>query len=146
MYNHSRHRTSRYILRLASSMRASGSMKSATSLLLGAALATAFFLLYTSVRRDLGDGPARSARPRWTQQEKREDSVRAAADRPSNQEAVVKVEQEKKDNVTSSDGGGRDGSSSHKQKQQQQQIVMPAEQQQVCLRFNYCRTKQKLII
>lgn len=105
-------------------------MKSATSLLLGAALATAFFLLYTSVRRDLGDGPARSAPPRWTQQEKREDSVRAAADRPSNQEAVMKVEQEKKDIVTSSDGGGRDGSSSHQQKQQQQQIVMPAEQQQ----------------
>ncbi|XP_047083500.1 uncharacterized protein At4g15970-like isoform X2 [Lolium rigidum] len=124
MYSHNQP-----ILGLTSSMRASRSMKSATSLLLGAALATAFFLLYTSVCRDLGDGPARSAPPRWMQQEKREDSVRAA-DRPSNQEAVVKVEQEKKDIVTSSDGGGRDGSSSHQQKQQQPQIVMPAEQQQ----------------
>jgi hypothetical protein len=103
-------------------------MKSATSLLLGAALATAFFLLYTSVRRDLDDGPARSPPPRWTQ-EKREDSVREATGRPNNQEAVVKVEEEKKDD----DGGGRDGSSSDKQKQQH--IVMPAEQQQVCLRL-----------
>lgn len=96
-------------------------MKSATSFLLGAALATAFFLLYTSVRRDLGDGQARSAPPRWTQQ-KVEDSVRA---RPNNPEAI----KGKKNVVTSTDGGGRDGSSSSVQ-QKRQQIAMPSQQQQ----------------
>lgn len=92
--------------------------KSATSLLLGAALATAFFLFYTSVRRGLGEGPARSTPPRWTQ-EKVEDSVRAAAKK----QAVAKweeEEEERKDVVSS----GRD------EQMPEQQIVMPATQQQ----------------
>uniref|UniRef100_A0ACD5WID4 Uncharacterized protein n=1 Tax=Avena sativa TaxID=4498 RepID=A0ACD5WID4_AVESA len=128
MYSHSRHRASAGCLKLLAlitslphRVRTSGSMKSATSFLLGAALATAFFLLYTSVRRDLGDGQARSAPPRWTQQ-KVEDSVRA---RPNNPEAI----KGKKNVVTSTDGGGRDGSSSSVQ-QKRQQIAMPSQQQQ----------------
>lgn len=108
-------------------------MKSATSLLLGAALATAFFLLYTSVCRDLGDGPVRSPPPRWTQEQAKEDSIRVRAaaeqeDRPKQAE-VSKGEEERKGLVTSSDGGGgRDGPTS--EQQNQQQIVMPASQQQ----------------
>ncbi|CAM0948645.1 unnamed protein product [Alopecurus aequalis] len=133
MYSHSRHgasgsllgRCSLVIASLTRRLRASGSMKSATSLLLGAALATAFFLLYTSVRRDIGDGPARSAPPRWTQQGKAEDS----ADRRPRQDAAVKRPEVKMkhDVVVTSRG---DGSSSDQQKQQKR-IVMPAEKQQL---------------
>lgn len=95
-------------------------MKSATSLLLGAALATAFFLLYTSVGRDLGarTPPA----PRWAPEK-----AAGGADRPQ-QEAVVK--EVSKGAVARSDGGGRDGSSSSEQKKQQQKIVMPVNKQQ----------------
>ncbi|KAF7013232.1 unnamed protein product [Triticum aestivum] len=98
-------------------------MKSATSLLLGAALATACFLLYTSVGRDLGarTPPA----PRWAPEK-----GAGGADRPK-QEVVVKVEEVTKGVVASSDGGGRDGSSPEQEKQQrQQQIVMPVNKQQ----------------
>lgn len=66
--------TTKYLARLPFRPAA---MKSATSLLLGAALATAFFLLYTSLCRDLGAGnmpPARSPPPPWNRT-----AVRSAA-------------------------------------------------------------------
>ena len=100
-------------------------MKSATSLLLGAALATACFLLYTSVGRDLGawSPPA----PRWAPEK-----GGGGADRPKQELVVVKEEEVSKGVVGSSDGGGgRDGSSSEQKgrQQRQRQIVMPANKQ-----------------
>ncbi|KAF7005929.1 hypothetical protein CFC21_021013 [Triticum aestivum] len=101
-------------------------MKSATSLLLGAALATACFLLYTSVGRDLGawSPPA----PRWAPE-----NGGGGADRPKQELVVVKEEEVSRGVVASSDGGGggRDDGSSSEQKgrQQRRQIVMPANKQ-----------------
>lgn len=111
-------------------------MKSATSLLLGAALATAFFLLYTSVGHDLGarTPPA----PRWAPEK-----GGGGADRPKKEVVVREEEEVSKGVVASSDDGGRDGSSSSEQKKQQrqQQIVMPVNKQQVRLCFSYTQLK-----
>lgn len=109
-----------------------GAMKSATSLLLGAALATAFFLLYTSLGRDLGaaDGTPRSGSPpRWEQE------TGTAAAGVDHQEVRGKQQETAKGEgrkhvASSSDGDdGRGGATTEEEKgqsKQQQQIVMPA--------------------
>ncbi|CAN6213775.1 unnamed protein product [Urochloa humidicola] len=109
-------------------------MKSATSLLLGAALATAFFLLYTSLCRDLAAGPPGSPPPRF-------DTVAAGAgggddrkvpqlNHPKQQQQQQQEDVAKKEDVTRSDGDGaraeEKAGRDNTQPQQQQQIVMPA--------------------
>lgn len=111
-------------------------MKSATSLLLGAALATAFFLLYTSLCRiDLGaGGPPRSPPPLWTQRKEKEEIAAtargaAAADdqeaRPE-QDDVAREEVERKEAVAKSDGGGGRDLGARTEEENQKQIVIPA--------------------
>ncbi|KAK3124793.1 hypothetical protein QOZ80_7BG0593160 [Eleusine coracana subsp. coracana] len=96
-----------------------GGMKSATSLLLGAALATAFFLLYTSLCRDLGAGNGPPP-PRLNKEV--ETVVRNAAAQP--QQEVVKEEETKQaaTTTTSSDG------TRTQEEPEKQRIVMPAAQ------------------
>ncbi|GJN13132.1 hypothetical protein PR202_ga31469 [Eleusine coracana subsp. coracana] len=96
-----------------------GGMKSATSLLLGAALATAFFLLYTSLCRDLGAGNGPPP-PRLNKEV--ETVVRSTAAQP--QQGVVKEEETKQaaTTTTSSDG------SRTEEEPEKQRIVMPAAQ------------------
>ncbi|XP_025800102.1 uncharacterized protein At4g15970-like isoform X2 [Panicum hallii] len=117
-------------------------MRSATSLLLGAALATAFFLLYTSLCRDLGDSPG--SPPRWEQRAREAGAAGggggggqgAALLNPSKQrqDAASKEQEEgRKEVVTRGDGDGGHGarkdqgkgSGTTDNKQQQPQIVMP---------------------
>uniref|UniRef100_A0A0D9WXS6 Nucleotide-diphospho-sugar transferase domain-containing protein n=1 Tax=Leersia perrieri TaxID=77586 RepID=A0A0D9WXS6_9ORYZ len=111
--------------------------KSATSLLLGAALATVFFLLYTSVCRDLADGPATttssSSSPRWSQKQQ---GTTIATDQgtgliPANsrQEKVstaAPIPREEIKKQTKSSGAAK---KRKKKKQNEQRIVMPASQQ-----------------
>ncbi|OEL16611.1 Uncharacterized protein BAE44_0022371 [Dichanthelium oligosanthes] len=63
-------------------------MRSATSLLLGAALATAFFLLYTSLCRDLGAAAGNGAPspPRWEQRAGRANETAATAESGGDQQ------------------------------------------------------------
>ena len=117
-----------------------GAMKSATSLLLVAALATAFFLLYTSLCRDLGAAAPRSGSPtRWEQEtgstaaagvDRRE--VRGRLVEPKQQQGVAKGEEGSKHAAASSgdgDEGRGDGGATTEEKsqskKQQQRIVMP---------------------
>lgn len=105
-------------------------MKTATSLLLGAALATAFFLLYTSLCRDLGAANG-STPQRWDdhQRGREAEAGAAAGDRevlhlnPTQQEGVAKEVV-----VTRSDGDGasREEKGRDTGKKQRPQIVMPA--------------------
>lgn len=113
-----------------------GAMKSATSLLLGAALATAFFLLYTSLGRDLG---AAGAAPR-AGSSLETGAPATGVDRQEARERVVEPKQHgaaTKPVVASSDGdgiggGGGGGGPTTEEKgqsekqQQEQRIVMPA--------------------
>jgi hypothetical protein len=88
-------------------------MKTATSLLLGAALATAFFLLYTSLCRDLNGGPQppppQQQQRRW--EKKATEAGAAGGDRevrhpnPKQQEGVA----EEVVVVTRGDGDRGDG-------------------------------------
>jgi hypothetical protein len=116
-------------------------MRSATSLLLGAALATAFFLLYTSLCRDIGDSPG--SPPRWEQRAREAGAAGgggggqgAALLNPSKQQqdaASKEQEEGRKEVVTRGDGDGGHGarkdqgkgSDTTDNKQQQPQIVMP---------------------
>ncbi|KAL5198785.1 hypothetical protein ABZP36_002297 [Zizania latifolia] len=102
-------------------------MKSATSLLLGAALATVFFLLYTSVRRDLGGGPPRSPPPQWAQEQGTASTAAAVArvvdgaeqgTLPARREDAVAPREEETDDAAA------------EQRQDQQKMVMPTRQQQ----------------
>lgn len=141
--------------------RPGSTMKSATSLLLGAALATAFFLLYTSLCRDLGAAAPRSGSgsgspPQW--QQETAGTAAAGADRHEKrvglvepkrqQEAAGKGEGSTKHVAASSDGDG-DGTGGatteekgqSKKQQPQQRIVMPATsstQQQVIISLPSC--------
>ncbi|CAN6223010.1 unnamed protein product [Urochloa humidicola] len=108
-------------------------MKSATSLLLGAALATAFFLLYTSLCHDIAGGSP--PQPRF-------ETGAAAAGGGSDQEVPhlnhpkqqqqqqqedVAKKEERKEVVTRSDGdGARAEQKAGRDNKQPQQIVMPA--------------------
>ena len=121
---------------------AAAAMRSATSLLLGAALATAFFLLYTALCRDIGGSPGTPPPPRWKREaaEKAVDTGATAADREvrrdlnpkQRQHAAEEEEGRKEEVVTRGDGGhgggGEDEESGRdsKQEEQPQQIVMPA--------------------
>ncbi|CAL5079820.1 unnamed protein product [Urochloa decumbens] len=104
-------------------------MKSATSLLLGAALATAFFLLYTSLCRDLGAG---SPPPRFETGAVAGgggDREARHLNHPNQQEEhVTKAKDEEgKEVVTRSDGdGGARTEHKGRDNKQPQQIVMPA--------------------
>jgi len=114
-----------------------GAIKSATSLLLGAALATAFFLLYTSLCRDLGAAAPSSGSPtRWEQEtgstaaagvDRRE--VRGRLVEPKQQQGAAKGEEGSK-HAAASSGDGDDGGATTEEKSQskkkQQWIVMPA--------------------
>jgi len=117
-------------------------MRSATSLLLGAALATAFFLLYTSLCRDIGGSPG-TPPPRWERREAGkavETGAAAVADRevrdlnPKQREHVAREEERRKVEVTHSDGDGGGGHGARKdeengrdsEQEQPQQIVMPS--------------------
>ncbi|KAL5196941.1 hypothetical protein ABZP36_000453 [Zizania latifolia] len=107
-------------------------MKSATSLLLGAALATVFFLLYTSVCRDLGDGPRRSPPPRWAQEHVAASAVAASrivdaeqGTLPARQEEAVVPRDEQTDRTAARSGGG----ATTEHRQDEQKIVMPSSQQ-----------------
>jgi hypothetical protein len=92
-------------------------MKSATSLLLGAALATAFFLLYTSLCRDLGAAsrPPATPPPRWTRGGE-EVVVRSADD---GQEEAPRSKKEQRKEVASDGAAGTE-------EREKQGIVMPA--------------------
>ncbi|KAF0909272.1 hypothetical protein E2562_033588 [Oryza meyeriana var. granulata] len=92
-------------------------MKSATSLLLGAALATVFFLLYTSVCRDLRDGPVAVS------------GIGRLAGRQQ-EEVVAPREEKQTKNEAAAHSGDGDGVDTAKQQQSQQRIVMPTNQQQ----------------
>ncbi|CAD6220273.1 unnamed protein product [Miscanthus lutarioriparius] len=108
-------------------------MKSATSLLLGAALATAFFLLYTSLCRDLGAAAPRSVSPtRWEQETNTTaaEEVPARLVEPKRPEAGK--EEEGRKHVAASSGDGDDGrggagatAEEKGQSKKQQRIVMP---------------------
>jgi len=112
-----------------------GAMKSATSLLLGAALATAFFLLYTSLCRDLGAAAPRSASPpqRWEQETNTTaaEEVPARLVEPKRPEAGKEEEGRKHVAVSSGDGddgrggGGAASEEKSQSKTKQQRIVMP---------------------
>uniref|UniRef100_A0A0E0LJG5 Nucleotide-diphospho-sugar transferase domain-containing protein n=1 Tax=Oryza punctata TaxID=4537 RepID=A0A0E0LJG5_ORYPU len=97
--------------------------KSATSLLLGAALATVFFLLYTSVCRDLGDGPPKSSPPRWAPEH---GTATKGIVRPARQEQEVVAPREEKQ--TDDEAASRSGGAVEQQ-QKQRRIVMPTSQQ-----------------
>ncbi|CAN6209908.1 unnamed protein product [Urochloa humidicola] len=109
-------------------------MKSATSLLLGAALATAFFLLYTSLCRDLGAGPPGSPPPRFDKPVETGAAGGQDARLLTKQHEGVAKEEERKAVVTRSDGdgartdekAGRDTGNKQPPQEKQQQIVMPA--------------------
>nr|CAB3452631.1 unnamed protein product [Digitaria exilis] len=116
-------------------------MRSATSLLLGAALATAFFLLYTSLCRDLGAGPPGSPPPRWDHRAAGQGSGgdRLLDNNTKKQQGITEKEeeQERKAEVTRSDGDGGGGATkadgergrdttAADDKRQQPRIVMPA--------------------
>ncbi|XP_015694950.2 uncharacterized protein At4g15970-like isoform X1 [Oryza brachyantha] len=115
-------------------------MKSATSLLLGAALATVFFLLYTSVCRDLGPGQPRSpsslSPPRWAQEQgtavaSKVVNAERGTRRPTKQEVERAAPREEKQTNEAAARGGGDGDGAAEQHQQnQQKIVMPTSQQQ----------------
>ena len=121
---------------------AAAAVRSATSLLLGAALATAFFLLYTSLCRDIGGSPG-TPPPRWERREAGkavEAGAAAVADRevrdlnPMQREHVAREEERRKVEVTHSDGDGGGGHGARKdeengrdsEQEQPQQIVMPS--------------------
>lgn len=107
-----------------------GAMKSATSLLLGAALATAFFLLYTSLCRDLGSAAAaapRSGSPPPTTPRREQETGDTAAAR---QEAATGEGGEERV-AASSDGDHRGGDATAEEngqskEEEQRRIVMPA--------------------
>ncbi|CAL5075969.1 unnamed protein product [Urochloa decumbens] len=124
------------LLRLRSSLVVGGharpaAMKSATSLLLGAALATAFFLLYTSLCRDLGADANGSTPPRFETAGAAaggggdREAVRHLNHPKQQQEHVTKAKEEGKEVVTRSDGDGGERAEQkargNKQPQQQQQ-------------------------
>lgn len=129
--------------------------KSATSLLLGAALATVFFLLYTSVCRDLGDGPPKSSPPRWAHaQEQGTATVTPATrvvdaeqgtGRPGRQEEEVVAPREEKQTKDEAASRSGHGGGSVEQQQNQRRIVMPTSQQVrlVCL-SSPCFQKENL--
>ena len=110
-----------------------GAMKSATSLLLGAALATAFFMLYTSLCRDLGAAAPSSGSPtRWEQETNTTaaEEVPARLVEPKRPEAGK--EEEGRKHVAASSGDGDDGrggagatAEEKGQSKKQQRIVMP---------------------
>jgi hypothetical protein len=87
-------------------------MKTATSLLLGAALATAFFLLYTSLCRDLNGGPQPPPPQQQRWEKKATEAGAAGGDRevrhpnPKQQEGVAEKEVVV---VTRGDGDRGDG-------------------------------------
>jgi hypothetical protein len=93
-------------------------MKSATSLLLGAALATAFFLLYTSLCRDLGAASRLLATPppRWTRGG--EEAIVRSAD--SGQKEAPRSKKEQRKEAVASDGAAGT------EEREKQGIVMPA--------------------
>ncbi|TVU39628.1 hypothetical protein EJB05_13055, partial [Eragrostis curvula] len=106
-------------------------MKSATSLLLGAALATVFFLLYTSLCRDLGaTNRPPPQQPRWTRGNNTAAVVRsAAADQEARSEKdkeVAKVEVATTTGSSDGGGGGRGGTGT--EERGKQGIVMHAAQ------------------
>ena len=119
-------------------------MRSATSLLLGAALATAFFLLYTALCRDIGGSPGTPPPPRWEREAgKAVDTGGAtAADRevrrdlnPKQRQHAAEEEGRKEEVTTRGDGGGgghggggedEESGRDSKQEEQPQRIVMPA--------------------
>ncbi|XP_052163720.1 uncharacterized protein At4g15970-like [Oryza glaberrima] len=111
--------------------------KSATSLLLGAALATVFFLLYTSVCRDLGDGPPKSSPPRWAQEQgtaavtpaTRVAAAEQGTVRPARQEEEVVAPREEKQTKDEAASRSGHGGGAVEQQQNQQRIVMPTSQQ-----------------
>ncbi|KXG34932.1 uncharacterized protein At4g15970-like isoform X2 [Sorghum bicolor] len=109
--------------------RRAGAMKSATSLLLGAALATAFFLLYTSLCRDLvgAAAPSRSSAtpaPRWEEQET---NTTAAGVAPHQQEGTKHVAASSGDADGDDDGAAATTEEKKGQSEKQQpRFVMPA--------------------
>jgi hypothetical protein len=92
-------------------VRAPAAMKPATSLLLGAALATAFFLLYTSLCHDL-NGQSLATPPPRSSRGGQYVVVRSAAAgrevRTKEHEEVARREGERTKEVTSSDGGAEE--------------------------------------
>ncbi|CAN6180199.1 unnamed protein product [Urochloa humidicola] len=107
-------------------------MKSATSLLLGAALATAFFLLYTSLCRDIAGGSP--PQPRFETgaaaaggggADREVPQINHPKQQQQQQEDVAK-EEERKEVVTRSDGDGARAEQKAGRDNKQPQIVMPA--------------------
>jgi hypothetical protein len=106
--------TARMLARLARGhlpVRAPAAMKPATSLLLGAALATAFFLLYTSLCHDL-NGQSLATPPPRSSRGGEYVVVRSAAAgrevRTKEHEEVARREGERTKEVASSDGGAEE--------------------------------------
>ncbi|CAN6171694.1 unnamed protein product [Urochloa humidicola] len=107
-------------------------MKSATSLLLGAALATAFFLLYTSLCHDIAAGSP--PQPRFETgaaaaggggADREVPQINHPKQQQQQQEDVAK-EEERKEVVTRSDGDGARAEQKAGRDKKQPQIVMPA--------------------